>query len=114
MSWQNWLQLGTLVGIVLLSTRPLGSYLARVIDGGATPRDRIFLPLERAIYRTIGVDPAREQPWSIYAASLLAFSAVSVVGLFLLQRMQGLLPLNPTDVDGVPSALAFNTAASFA
>ena len=49
----------------------------------------------------------------MYALSLLAFSAVSVVGLYLLQRLQGELPLNPTDVGGVPAALAFNTAASF-
>jgi K+-transporting ATPase ATPase A chain len=60
-----------------------------------------------------GVDPAREQPWGVYAVSLLAFSVVSVLGLYMLQRLQGLLPLNPTGVDGVPSALAFNTAASF-
>jgi K+-transporting ATPase ATPase A chain len=71
------------------------------------------LPVERAVYRVAGVDPAREQPWSVYAVSLLAFSAVSVLGLFVLQRAQGLLPLNPTNVPGVPSALAFNTAASF-
>ena len=56
---------------------------------------------------------AREQQWPVYALSLLAFSAVSVFGLYLLQRIQGALPLNPTDVDGVPPALAFNTAVSF-
>lgn len=113
MSWQNWLQLAALVGLVLLSTRLLGPYLARVLGGGAAPGDRVFLPVERVIYRITGVDPAREQPWSVYAISLLAFSVVSLLGLFLLQRLQGLLPLNPTGVEGVPSALAFNTAASF-
>ena len=60
-----------------------------------------------------GVDPKREQPWTAYALSLLAFSAVSVVGLYLLQRLQGSLPLNPTNVAAVPPALAFNTAVSF-
>jgi K+-transporting ATPase ATPase A chain len=113
MSWENWLQLGALIGLVLVSTRLLGPYLARVIGGGPAPGDRVFLPVERAVYRVAGVDPAREQPWGVYAVSLLAFSAVSVLGLYLLQRVQGLLPLNPTDVEGVPSALAFNTAASF-
>ncbi len=113
MSWQNWLQVGVLVCLVLLSARVLGPYLARVLDSESAPGDRFFLPLERAVYRVMGVDPAREQPWSVYAVSLLAFSFVSVLGLFLLQRLQGLLPLNPTHVDGVPSALAFNTAASF-
>jgi K+-transporting ATPase ATPase A chain len=113
MSWGNWLQLGALVGLVLVSTRLLGPYLARVIDGSPMLGDRVFLPVERAVYRVAGVDPAREQPWGVYAVSLLAFSAVSVLGLYLLQRVQGLLPLNPTGVDDVPSALAFNTAASF-
>jgi K+-transporting ATPase ATPase A chain len=113
MSWENWLQVAVLVGLVLLSTLLLGPYLARVIDGGSALGDRFFSPIERTIYRVAGVDPAREQPWSVYAVSLLAFSAISILGLYLLQRVQGLLPLNPTDVDGVPSALAFNTAASF-
>jgi K+-transporting ATPase ATPase A chain len=67
MSWQNWLQLAALVGLILLSTRLLGPYLARVLAGGPTPEDRVFLPLERAIYRISGIDPAREQPWSVYA-----------------------------------------------
>ena len=72
-----------------------------------------FLPLERLLYRFAGIDPEREQPWPVYALSLLAFSAVSVFGLYVLQRVQGVLPLNPTDVEGVPPALAFNTAVSF-
>jgi K+-transporting ATPase ATPase A chain len=113
MSWENWLQLGSLVGLILVSTRLLGPYLARVLGSGRAPGDRVFLPVERAVYRVAGVDPAREQPWGVYAVSLLAFSVVSVLGLYMLQRLQGLLPLNPTGVDGVPSALAFNTAASF-
>jgi K+-transporting ATPase ATPase A chain len=112
-STANWLQLFALVSALLVTTPLLGAYLARVLGGGSAPGDRIFLPLERALYRLVGVDPGREQPWSVYALSLLAFSAVSVVGLFLLERLQGTLPLNPTEVDSVPSALAFNTAASF-
>jgi K+-transporting ATPase ATPase A chain len=113
LSWENWLQLLALVGGIFLVTRLLGPYLARVLEGGPAPGDRVFLPVERVIYRLTGVDPSREQPWTAYALSLLAFSAVSVVGLYLLQRAQGPLPLNPTDVDAVPPALAFNTAASF-
>jgi K+-transporting ATPase ATPase A chain len=109
----NLLQLAVLVVAVGVTAPILGGYLARVLGGGAAPGDRFFRPLERALYRLGGVDPAREQPWSVYALSLLAFSLVSVVGLYLLQRVQGALLLNPTDVAGVPSALAFNTAASF-
>jgi K+-transporting ATPase ATPase A chain len=113
MSAANWAQLVVLVGLVLATTPVLGAYLARVLGGGAAPGDRVFLPVENAVYRLAGVDPRREQPWNVYALSLLAFSVVSLLGLYLLQRIQGGLFLNPTDVVGVPSALAFNTAASF-
>jgi potassium-transporting ATPase potassium-binding subunit len=113
LSWQGWLQLLAIVAVVAVTTRLLGPYLARVFGDGPAPGDRIFLPVERLIYRVVGVDPAREQRWNVYALSLLAFSAVSVLGLYLLQRVQGVLPLNPTDVSAVPPALGFNTAASF-
>jgi potassium-transporting ATPase potassium-binding subunit len=113
MSGANWLQLAALGGAVFVTTPLLGAYLARVLGGGPAPGDRVFLPIERAIYRVSGVDPNREQPWNVYALALLAFSFVSVVGLYLLQRLQGSLPLNPTDVVAVPPALAFNTASSF-
>jgi K+-transporting ATPase ATPase A chain len=108
-----WLQVAALVALVLAGTRVLGPYLARVYGGGAAPGDRVFAPVERVLYRAAGIDPEREQPWPVYARALLAFSVVSVLGLYALQRLQGLLPLNPTGVDGVPSALAFNTAVSF-
>jgi K+-transporting ATPase ATPase A chain len=113
MSGANWFQLAALVGALFVTTPLLGAYLARVLGGGPAPGDRVFLPIERAIYRVTGIDPNREQPWNVYALSLLAFSFVSVVGLYLLQRLQGSLPLNPTDVVAVPSTLAFNTASSF-
>jgi K+-transporting ATPase ATPase A chain len=112
-SGANWLQLAALVAAVLVTTPLLGAYLARVLGGGRAPGDRVFAPVERLLYRLVGVDPGREQRWSVYALSLLAFSAVSVVGLYLLQRVQGALGPNPTDMVGVPPALAFNTAASF-
>jgi K+-transporting ATPase ATPase A chain len=112
-SWQAWAQAAALLGLVLVSTPLLGAYIARVFGDDAAPGDRVFLPVERVLYRLSGVDPEREQPWNVYALSLLAFGAVSVVGLFLLQRVQGALPLNPTGVEGVSPALAFNTAVSF-
>jgi potassium-transporting ATPase potassium-binding subunit len=113
MSTANWLQLGVLVALLLVSTRVLGAYIADVFGGGRAPGDRVFLPVERAIYRVCGVDPDREQTWPVYALALLAFSLVSVLGLYLLQRIQGLLPLDPTGAKAVPPALAFNTAVSF-
>jgi potassium-transporting ATPase potassium-binding subunit len=109
----GWLQLLALVAAVAATTRLLGPYLAKVLDGGAAPGDRVFLPVERLVYRAAGVQPSSEQRWPVYALSLLAFSTVSVLALFLLQRVQGSLFLNPTDVAGVPPALAFNTAVSF-
>ena len=112
MSAANWLQLAVLVAAILVTAPLLGAYLAGVLGGGPARGDRVFLPVERAIYRLAGVDPDREQPWHVYALSVIAFSAVSVVGVYLLQRVQGELFLNPTDVVGVPAALAFNTAAS--
>ncbi|MBL8774802.1 MAG: potassium-transporting ATPase subunit KdpA [Acidimicrobiales bacterium] len=113
MTVSGWLQLATLVALIALGTRLLGPYLARVFGGGSAPGDRVFLPVERFVYRLAGVDPEREQRWNVYAYSLLAFSAVSVLFLYLLQRVQEWLPLNPTDAVGVPAALAFNTAVSF-
>jgi potassium-transporting ATPase potassium-binding subunit len=113
MSGAAWLQFLVLIALVFAATPLLGGYMAKVYGGGAAPGDRIFNPVERLIYRATGVDPSREQRWTIYARSLLAFSAVSVLGLYLLQRVQGGLPVNPTDVPGVPAALAFNTAVSF-
>jgi K+-transporting ATPase ATPase A chain len=108
------LQLILLVALLGLSTRLLGPYLARVYAGGPAPGDRVFLPVERLLYRVMRVDPAREQPWTAYARALLTFSVLCVLGLYLLQRLQGVLGLNPTDVPGVSPLLAFNTAVSFA
>jgi len=100
------LQVGTLIAALALCWRPLGDYLARVLT---TDRD---LVVERGIYRLVGVDPRSDQRWSVYAASVIAFSFVGVVLLYGLQRVQGHLPGN-IGFPGVDPALAFNTAASF-
>ncbi len=113
MTTSSWLQFAALVIALAVTVPFLGRYLASVFGGGAAPGDRVFGPVERILYRLTGVDAEREQRWPTYATSLLAFSAVSVLALFALQRFQGSLPFNPTDVGGVPSALAFNTAVSF-
>ena len=113
MSGSNWLQLVLLIVLLLVTTRVLGSYLAAVFGGERAPGDRFLLPVERLLYRACGIDPSREQTWPVYAFSVLAFSAVSVLFLYGLQRLQGSLPLNPTNATGVPPALAFNTAISF-
>ena len=113
MGWSGWLQLAALAAALLVSSRLLGAYIARIYGGAPVREDRVFAPVERVIYRCLGVNPESEQRWTGYARSVLAFSAVSVLGLYVFQRIQGALFLNPTDVTGVPPALAFNTAVSF-
>lgn len=113
MSASGWLQFGALVALIGVVTPLLGAYLARVYGDERAPGDRVFAPVERLVYRLVGVDPQQEQRWAVYARSMLAFSAVSVVVLYVLQRVQGSLPLNPTGVEAVPPAVAFNTAVSF-
>jgi K+-transporting ATPase ATPase A chain len=96
----------SLVAAVVLAYRPLGDYLYRQLTS------RRDLRIERGIYRLIGVDPRAEQAWGTYARSVLAFSAVSVLVLYAVQRVQSLLPLS-SGRPGVPPLLAWNTAASF-
>ncbi|MFJ9553734.1 potassium-transporting ATPase subunit KdpA [Nocardiopsis sp. NPDC101807] len=92
--------------VLALLYRPLGEYMARVFT---SPRD---LAVERGFYRLIGVDPASEQSWQAYLRGVLAFSAVGLLSLYLLQRLQSALPLS-LGLPPVPEGLAFNTAASF-
>jgi K+-transporting ATPase ATPase A chain len=114
MSATAWLQFVALLGLLLATAPLLGRYMARVYGEDRTaPGDRFFLPVEGGLYRICGVDPDREQRWTVYAYSLLAFSAVSFVFLYALQRLQGSLPFNPGGVEGVVPHLSFNTAVSF-
>jgi potassium-transporting ATPase potassium-binding subunit len=100
------LQVAMLLGALALCYRPLGAYMARVYTGDRHSR------VERGIYRVVGVDPSADQRWPVYARSLLAFSLVSVLGLYVLQRLQPHLPLS-LGFPGVAPDQAFNTAASF-
>ncbi|MBS1853569.1 MAG: potassium-transporting ATPase subunit KdpA [Acidobacteria bacterium] len=113
MTGNGWLQIAILFLLVLAVTKPLGLFMARVFNREKTFLDRILRPLERLIYRLTGVDEGREMRWTEYAVSMLLFSVVSMVVLYVIQRVQGYLPWNPQKLAGVPPALAFNTAASF-
>ena len=109
-------QLVLLIVALALSAGPLGRYMAAVYGAGTqghSPGDHVFSPVERRIYRLLRVDPDREQRWSAYAMALLAFSLVSVLGLYALVRLQGSLPFNPTDRAGTTPWGAFNAAVSF-
>ena len=114
MSSASWLQFAAVFTLLLVTAPPLGLYMARVYEGsGKVPGDRVFLPVERLIYRACRVDPASEQRWTVYAFSVIAFGAVSFAVLYALQRLQGWLPFNPTEMPNVTDHLAFNTAVSF-
>jgi K+-transporting ATPase ATPase A chain len=113
MSIDSWLQLVFLVALLAITCPLLGRFLAATFGEGRAPGDRRFLPVERAIYRLCRIDEDREQRWNAYALSLLAFSLVSVLVLYLQLRVQGSLPLNPDHLGAVAPALSFNTAVSF-
>ncbi|WP_432883915.1 potassium-transporting ATPase subunit KdpA [Kribbella sp. CA-245084] len=100
------LQVGLLLACLAVVYRPFGGYMARVYT---TDKD---LRVERWTYKLFGVDPKADQTWGVYARSLIAFSALSVILLYLLQRLQHWLPLS-LGLPNVESGLAFNTAASF-
>jgi K+-transporting ATPase ATPase A chain len=105
----GWLQIAVFALAVLLVTKPLGLYLVGVYDGSA----RWLAPAERVVYRVCGVDPTEDQHWTRYAASLLLFSAASMVLTYVTLRLQHLLPLNPQRLPAVTDRQAFETAASF-
>jgi len=109
MTTNGWLQIAFFSLCVLGIARPLGLYLVRVYDGSV----RWLAPVERAIYRIAGIDPSEDQHWTRYAAGLLLFSAASMLMTYVVLRLQGLLPLNPQGLAGVPARQAFETAASF-
>jgi K+-transporting ATPase ATPase A chain len=110
----SWVQFGALVAVLSVTAPPLGAYIARVYgDEKKAPGDRVFLPVERLIYRLCRVTPDREQRWTAYSLAVLAFSAVGFVFLYALLRLQGVLPLNPLGLSGLSPRIAFNVAVSF-
>jgi K+-transporting ATPase ATPase A chain len=116
MSWQSIVQAVLMIAALAVTAPALGRYIAAVHgsrDDGSAALDRFFLPIERAIYRVTGVDHRREQRWSVYATAMLVFSLVSVLVLYVLVRMQGGLPFNPTGREAIGPFGALNIAVSF-
>jgi potassium-transporting ATPase potassium-binding subunit len=113
MTGNGWLQLALYVAALLAVTKPLGVYMARVFSGEKTFLDRPLHPLERLIYGLCRIDPQVEQPWTTYTVAMLAFSLVSMLVLYGIERLQAFLPFNPQGFPGVAPDLAWNTAASF-
>jgi K+-transporting ATPase ATPase A chain len=109
----GWLQIALFGAIVMAIMRPFGGYMTRVFVGERTFLSPILSPLERVIYWCCGVDETEEQPWHIYAVSMLLFGVAGFVTLYLLLRLQWSLPFNPQAQAGVEQVLAFNTSVSF-
>jgi potassium-transporting ATPase potassium-binding subunit len=113
MSVSGWEQLLFVLAVVAVLAPLLGRYLAAVFGGGKAPGDRIFLPVERLTYRALQIDPRSSWTWRAYALAVLAFGLLSTLLLYLILRLQGHLPLNPTHAPDMPPLLSFNTAVSF-
>ena len=101
------------IGVVVALAKPLGLYMARVYEGQPCGLDRVLGPVERILYRISGVKAADEMDWKRYAVAMLAFNFLGFVLLYALQRLQGVLPVNPAHLPAVAPDLSFNTAISF-
>src|SRR5215471_947643 len=108
------LQLAFYLIVLLALARPLGAYMARVYEGRRVVLDRVLGWLERLIYRAGGIEAGEEMGWKSYAAAMLVFNFVGLLAVYLLQRLQGVLPLNPQGLAAVSPDSSFNTAVSFA
>ncbi|HMM64418.1 MAG TPA: potassium-transporting ATPase subunit KdpA [Mesorhizobium sp.] len=113
MTVNGWIQIALFCAIVIALVRPLGWYVTRVMAGEHTFLSPVLRPVERLLYAGAGVDERQEQHWLAYTVAMLAFNAAGFVLLFGLQRLQGLLPLNPMHMAAVPPDSSFNTAVSF-
>jgi potassium-transporting ATPase potassium-binding subunit len=114
MTLNGWFQIFLFLALVLLVTKPLGVFITRVFNREKTFLDPMLRPVERVIYRLTTVDENHEMRWMEYAISMILFSMVSMIVLYLLERLQGYLPFNPQKFAAVgPAHVAFNTAASF-
>ncbi len=102
--------------LIMLVTKPLGAYMARVFDGERTLLSPLFRPIEKLFYGMFGVREEEDMKWTTYAFAMLMFSVVGIVFTYILLRFQGHLPLNPKGFSGkdMTPDLAFNTANSFA
>jgi K+-transporting ATPase ATPase A chain len=113
MTANGWFQIFLVLGVIFAVTKPLGIFMTRVFNREKTFLDPVLRPVEKIVYRLTGVDEKHEMRWTEYAVAMLLFSGVSMALLYLIERTQHWLPLNPQKLVNVPQALAFNTAASF-
>ena len=114
MTSQALLQVVLYVAVLVALAKPLGIFMANVYEGRRTFLSPLLRPLERLIYKVAGIDEIGEAGWKRYTAGMLVFNLVGVVFVYLLQRLQGVLPLNPAGMEAVTPDSSFNTAVSFA
>src|SRR5215470_15178908 len=108
MTANGWFQILLFLALVLLVTKPMGIFMTRVFNREKTFMDPVLRPMERLLYRVTGVDESHEMRWTEYAISMLLFSVVSMIVLYLMERLQGYLPFNPQRFGAVnPVHLAF-------
>jgi K+-transporting ATPase ATPase A chain len=113
MTLNGWLQIIVYLAVILAVTKPVGIFMVRVFNRERTFLDPVLRPVERLLYRLTLVDEEHDMRWTEYAFSMLLFSGVSMLVLYLMERVQQILPLNPQKFAAVGPDLAFNTAASF-
>ena len=107
------LQILLFFGVIVLLVKPIGGFMEAIFERKKTFLDRLLGPVERLMYRIIGITPNAEQHWSVYTIGMLLFNLAGLVLLFGLQLLQGVLPLNPQGFGAVAPDVAFNTAVSF-
>ncbi|KTD63305.1 potassium translocating ATPase, subunit A [Legionella santicrucis] len=110
----GFLQISFYLLFLLLLVKPLGWYMARVYQGQSCLLDSLVKPVESFIYKLCGIDPKEEMGWKTYLSTMLFVNLVGLLVVFLLQKIQYYLPLNPQNFAAPSSDLAFNTAISFA
>ena len=113
MTLNGWLQIAIMLALVIATARPLGAFMASVLEGNRTFLAPALRPVESRFYAMSGVDETREQTWVQYVAALLMFNAAGFLLLYAILRLQWYLPLNPQGFSGMSEHLAFNTAISF-
>ena len=113
MTFAGLAQIALVFALVLAAAVPLGCYMAALFDSGRSIGPAPVRWFEAGWYRIAGVDPGREQSWSAYTLSMLAFSVFGFASLYAILRLQAFLPFNPQGFDGLAPDLAFNTAISF-
>jgi K+-transporting ATPase ATPase A chain len=113
MTLNGWIQILIYCVLVLALVKPLGWYMTAVFNGEGTPLSPVLRPVEKGLYRLGGVDETREQNWLTYTVAMLFFHVGGFLILYVLMRVQGLLPFNPAGMTAVAPDLSFNTAISF-